>query len=205
MATTRTRRAKNVPGIRMIALVAVAVVIVGGSFYMASGSLTNPGSLLASALSAITGKPTVFIGKDGGSPAGSVKAGTDQILAIFDISSKNTTNWVTLHSEGFKITITSSTASPITVVGLVVSYKYCVSANATYGYGWKGGNCSGAKVLAPASVVKDGDGYSATYYSDTPIYYCKWYADVPIHTKQDRGRFGRRLAPNSRQRSLRRG
>jgi hypothetical protein len=148
----------------------VAGVLVGGSFALASGSLMQNGSsLLASVAVAITGRPTVMIGRDGSSPSGNIQMGSLDTLAIYDISARNVTHWATVNYIPIQITIRAAPYSPLTLSNIKINYSYCIPPGTLYGYGYRSSGCATISLL-PNSVNQNGSTYTANLIAGIPIY-----------------------------------
>jgi|GEM_PF-1988730 hypothetical protein len=147
-----------------------AGVLVGGSFALASGSLIQSGnSLLASVAVAITGKPTVMIGRDASSPSGNIQMGSYDALAIFDISARNVTHWATVNYVPIQIAIRAAPSSPLTLSNIRITYNYCIPPGTLYGYGYRSSGCANVQ-LFPNSVTQNGSTYMLTLPGGIPIY-----------------------------------
>ena len=167
---------------RKIAVLAVAaVVLVGGSFALASGSIIeSSNSLFASVSASISGKPIVFIGRDGASPKGNIPMGKNSALAIYDISARNVTHWATLKYVSIRTIITSAPDAPLSLSDITMSYNYCIPTGATYGYGYKSGGCGTIKVV-PSSVTKTGNDYVVNFNGTIPVYPQQSYGAFTIY------------------------
>lgn len=156
-------RKKNLVSYKSLPLTLGALLLMGFSFAFASGSLPDLTLTLASAASSITGKPTVLIGRSGGSPSGTIKGNESQSLANFDISVKNVTFWATMRTITVQTNVTQGVNAPVTLKDFYMKYSYCIPAGKSYGYGWKSGGCA-SMILQPSSVVKNEQGYEVSFY-----------------------------------------
>ncbi len=155
---------------RKVGFVLAAVALIGGSFYFSSGNgFTGASSLLAAVVSTISGKPTITIAKSGDSPRGTISTGKEAVLAIYDISAKNITNWATLHSVSMQAVISSNETSLFDLSNVSMKYSYCISQSKTYGYGYKSKGCA-TTTIAPTSITKNGSNYVINFGKDIIIY-----------------------------------
>lgn len=165
---------RNIPkrprSFRIAFLALGALVLVGGAFAFASGPILDEGnSLLASAAAAITGRPTILIGRDGASPAGNIPMGNNDTLAIFDIAVKRVTHWATVRYVSVYATISAEPSSPLSLSNIALTYQYCIPKGVTYGYGYTGGGCNSMRI-SPSSVSKEGSNYVLGFSGAIPIY-----------------------------------
>src|SRR3989344_4149905 len=98
MKNSKSRKINNRQPRRKMGLLALgAVVLIGASFSVASGTIIESGnSIVAAVVTAISGKPTVLIGRSGDSPRGSIRMGVTSALAVYDVSAKNVTHGATI-------------------------------------------------------------------------------------------------------------
>lgn len=148
----------------------VAVLIAGGSFAVASGQISgSPSNLLAAVFYSWSAKPMVAIYRSSNSPSGTITTGTSRTLAIFDVYSKNVSNWATLQSLTIDISIYGSSGKNLNATNFTVMYQYCIPSGVTYGYGYKGGSCASVPIWVN-SASRTASGYRLVLYSGTPIY-----------------------------------
>jgi hypothetical protein len=152
-----------------ILLGVAALAVFGGTFALASGSIIEGGnSFLAAAIASISGSPTVIIGRDAGSPSGTIYSGYTSELARFDVTAKNITHWASVNSVYGKATITLKAPSPMYLANVSAQYYYCIPPDKTYGYGWKGGGC--ASTPLSAYVDRDSSGNYTLSFALPHIY-----------------------------------
>jgi hypothetical protein len=152
-------------------LVALAgLVLFGGTFAFASGAIVDSGSsLFASAVAAFSGRPVIVISRDSYSASGNALMGYFTNLATFDISAKNVTHWATVNYVSTQVTISSTSAAPLTLSNVTMVYEYCIPPGESYGYGWRSNGCASIKVN-PSSLTKFGNGYTANFTGSIPVY-----------------------------------
>ncbi len=173
-------RKKNLVSYKSLPLALGALLLIGFSFAFASGSLPDLTLTLASAASSITGKPTVLVGRSGGSPSGIIKGNESQSLANFDVSVKNVTFWATMGSISVQANLTQGANAPVALKDFYMKYSYCIPAGKSYGYGWKSGGCT-STILQPSSVVKNDQGYEVSFYGpNTRIYPQQSYGALSV-------------------------
>jgi hypothetical protein len=155
---------------RKVGFALAAVALVAGSFYFTSGNgFTGANSLLAAVVSTISGKPTIIIGRSSESPKGAISHGRQTLLAVYDVSAKNVTNWATMRGLSVQAVISSNTVSPIELSNISMKYSYCISSGQVYGYGWKSKGCA-TTTIAPSAITRNGPNYIVTFGKDIVIY-----------------------------------
>lgn len=160
-------------------LLVAGLIVGGGSFAMASGDIAmSPTSLLAAVYSSLSGKPIVYLTKSTSSPSGTVTTGGNRTLAVFDVSAKNVTLEANLKSISVEIPRTGTAASNLTLSNIYATYSYCIPSGVTYGYGYKGGNCSSVKTTQASSVVATAAGTT---------YKLQFLLNAPVYPQQNRG------------------
>lgn len=155
---------------------AAALILVLGSFSIASGDvLSSSSSMLAAAVAAISGKPTLIISRSSDSPSGTIPttAVGVQTLAVFNVAAKNVTHWATLQNISGQVVVTAPLSSWLGVNTITLEYRYCIPAGKTYGYGWQGGNC--AVVSIPATLAE------ATRNKVTGLYTFNFNSSIPVY------------------------
>jgi hypothetical protein len=146
-----------------------AVLLVGGSFALASGSVVDTGSsLLAAVTTAISGRPTVLIGVSGTSPSGTIRMLSNSVIAVYDIASKNATHGAAVKYVSLQTTISQQVAR-LSFGNVVMRYDYCIPRGSKYGYGYVSRGC-GSMTLYPSSVQQVGNDYVISFNSTIPVY-----------------------------------
>ena len=149
--------------------VATAVVLVGGSFAVASGaSLGNPASYLAAVVTTISGKPVITITKNPQSPSGSITTGGERVVAMYDISVKRVSHFANVNSITIDVPVTGAAAAHLNLKNFSATYRYCIPSGVTYGYGYKGGLC-GNIPMEISSPIREGNTYKLVVRAATPI------------------------------------
>ncbi len=147
-----------------------AVVLVGGSFSIASGLVSlNANALYANVLSAITGRPMLILSRDISSPTGAIRMGTQSQLAIYDVRATNVTHWATVNSVPLRVALSQSYKSPMSLSSISMQYTYCIPVGQTYGYGFRSNGCA-SMTLMPSYVSMNGNTYYATFSMGIPVY-----------------------------------
>lgn len=171
MKKTTRRIQKTRSNRKLFVAGALAMVLVVGSFTIASGSIIETGnSLIQSAAAALTGRPMIIIKRDDNAPAAStIQMGSSNALAMFDISVVNATHWATLRSLPMTIQITGAANSPLSLKDISMQYQYCIPSGALYGYGYRSNGC-GHVTITPTAVSKSGNMYIVTFNTGLYIY-----------------------------------
>lgn len=150
-------------------VVAAALLLMSGSFAVASGAIDGSGNMLGAVFTSFMGNSTISISKAANSPKGSIVRNENQTLATFNVSVKNVKHWATLQQLNVEVPITGATPSALAVADFNAQYSYCLPAGKTYGYGFKGGSCGSIK-LTPASVQRVNNVYKLVFYMTIPVY-----------------------------------
>lgn len=162
------------------ALTLAALLVVGSAFSAASGeSPYSPSSLLASALSAVSGNALVSIARDTSSPRGPITVGTSQSIDVFKLSTRNVSMQATVKDLTMLVTL-SGAASDVAASDFRLVYRYCIPLGVTYGYGYQGGACS-ESTLSPSGVEKVRTGYRLSFTTPIVVYPEKSAATLTLY------------------------
>lgn len=165
MKQKNTRRSSKTP-----VLILAGLVLAGGSFYIASGSIANGANSVAAAFLGIFGSsPVITISTTSTSPSGIISPGVNQNLAAFDVSVSNVRWQGSVTNVTTSIAITGQAASNVTMQNIAAHYTYCIPSGVTYGYGYKGGSC-GAILMQPVSNVRNGNVFTIVFSGTLPVY-----------------------------------
>lgn len=120
-----------------------AIMLASGTFAVATGdAFANPGSLIAQAISAISGRPVVLISRDANSPSGAVMTQGLRPLAIFSMRTNNVSRATTIKSLSVEIKTSGKAADSLVLSQPALTYRFCIEKGVSYGYGYKGtGGC----------------------------------------------------------------
>ena len=161
--------------------VVAAVVLIGGSFAVASGaSLGNPASYLAAVVTTISGKPVITITKNPQSPSDSITTGGERVIAMYDISVKRVSHFANVNFITIDVPITGTAAAHLNLKNFSATYRYCIPSGVTYGYGYKGGLC-GNIPMEISSPIREGNIYKLLVKAATPI------PKFPLYPEQSSG------------------
>ncbi|MES2134871.1 MAG: hypothetical protein V4449_01345 [Patescibacteria group bacterium] len=161
---------KNGQTAKMVFSLLAAVVITGGAFFVASGTvLADSNSLVAAVLSAFSGKPVITITRASTSPSGTLALDQRQTLAVFDVKATNVKWQANLDSFTVSIPI-SGAGSALAINDFAFSYTYCTTSGVAYGYGYQGGACGTMSSLEPSSVTRNGNTYTLVFVKSIPVY-----------------------------------
>ena len=161
--------------VRASALVAVGVVLVGGSFLFASSDFTySAKALLAAASNAFSTNPSITISRSPNSPSGYINPGRMQALAVFDVKARYTKQVAFIRSLSVVIFV-SDPAKKLGLSRYVLDYHYCLSKGDVYGYGYSyddsGLFCR--NITAPASSIStenSGNTLNLVFSGQLPVY-----------------------------------
>ncbi|OGZ57201.1 MAG: hypothetical protein A3G60_01690 [Candidatus Ryanbacteria bacterium RIFCSPLOWO2_12_FULL_47_9c] len=178
------------------ALILAALVLIGGSFTVASASFTgSPGSLLAGVFSIFDSSPLIKMSRNVNSPSGSVISGKTQVIGTFDVQTQNVTNFATLRTLTAQFALSGKGAKEFNLEDFTLSYRYCIPPGISYGYGYRGGSCGTIK-MPVTSAERKSNLYTVTSRQALPVYPVQssgvlTMSAKPVYTGQEKSESGK--------------
>ena len=155
------------------AIAIIGLFLVGAAFSLASNDFAfSSRSLFANVFSAFSADPSISFVRNPNSPNGSIVAGRSQVLAVFDIQTRNINQSATIASVPVSI-FASGDTNRFQLSGFSMNYQYCLPKGNIYAYGYQygqGGVLCRDMSLSPSSVTQDGGGYHLAFTSGIPLY-----------------------------------